>query len=96
MHEMDLECGGALHKADTGRWALKLRRKYATKIWNLIHARCQAAVDGGMTSAGRAIRWPPKTKLYDASRYILDNFPALTRYVDDRIWGTHSVHIVCF
>lgn len=67
----------------TRETTMKLRERHARKIWNLIRARCVAATQGGMTTAGRAHRWPPKTKLYDAAMYIINHFDALTRYLSD-------------
>jgi len=72
---------------------LQLRQRYGRWIWNLIRARAEAAITGGEISVGRAIRWPPKTRLYEAANYILnvDNFAALTRYLDDpRLEFTNS------
>lgn len=62
---------------------LRLRQRYGRRIWELIRARAQAAITGGEISGGRAIRWPPKTTLYAAAHYIIDNYPELTRYLDD-------------
>lgn len=62
---------------------LRLRRRHGYRIWGLIRARAEAVIVGGTISSGRAIRWPPKTKLYEAANYILDNYPALTRYLED-------------
>jgi hypothetical protein len=67
----------------TRETTLRLRQRHARKVWDLIRTRCVAAVEGGMTSAGRAHRWPPKTKLYDAAMYIINHFDALTRYLGD-------------
>jgi len=61
----------------------RLRRRYGGRIWKLILARAQAVINGSPISTGRAIRWPPKTKLHEAANYIINNYDKLTRYLDD-------------
>lgn len=67
----------------TRETTLRLRQRHARRVWDLIKSRCVAATQGGMTSAGPAIRWPPKTHLYDACMYIINHFDELTRYLSD-------------
>jgi hypothetical protein len=63
-------------------------RRYAKMSWEAIRNRCLAALTGKRptptTDPKHEIRmWPPKTYLYDAARYIVDNYEALTFYLNE-------------
>lgn len=63
-------------------------RRYAKMSWQAIYNRCLAAITGKRptptTHSKQEIRmWPPKTYLHDAARYIIDNYEALTFYLNE-------------
>lgn len=70
---------------------LHFRQKYARWIWTAMRNRCIAAMTGvpptpSCMPAYHGVlphRWPPDTKLHNAASYVVNNYEALTRYLDD-------------
>lgn len=71
-------------------WVGHYRRR-ARRIWEAMRDRCKVAVTGKIDNPARykllpgdhIIRWPRGEPLYKACMYVIDNYPALTRYLDD-------------
>jgi hypothetical protein len=59
---------------------LHYRKKYSSKVWDIIKGESQAILDGKNLHGNI---WPPGSKPHGASRYVVDNFEALTRYLTD-------------
>jgi len=64
----------------TGTRILRYRNRYARKVWAAIRKRCEAVLKGE-TLYGHY--WPKTSELYIACQYIVKNYGALTRYLDD-------------
>ena len=58
----------------------RYRQRYSRKIWAAILKRCEAVLRGE-TLYGH--HWPKTSELAKACQYIVNHYPALTRYIDD-------------
>jgi len=69
---------------------LRYRKKYSTKIWDLIIKEAKNIVTGRKIYCHG--RWPPKSKIHNAAAYILRNIGALTLHLTDpRINPTNNL-----
>jgi KaiC/GvpD/RAD55 family RecA-like ATPase len=74
----------------TGRTRANImkHRRYSRWIWQAIKNRCLATMTGERTTRTTDSRheiqqWPPSHRLYVAAQYIVDNFEALTYYLNE-------------
>ena len=74
----------------TGRTQANImkHRRYSRWIWQAIKNRCLATMTGKRTTRTTDSRheiqqWPPSHRLYLAAQYIVDNFEALTYYLNE-------------
>jgi hypothetical protein len=63
-------------------------RRYSRLIWKAIKNRCLAVMTGIRTtpttdSRHDILQWPPSHRLYIAAQYIVENYKALTYYLDE-------------
>ena len=58
----------------------RFRQKFAKKVWEAILKRCRSVLAGEATYGQR---WPKGSKIYEAARYVVDNYKYLTAYLSD-------------
>ena len=59
---------------------LRYRRRYGKKVWTAILKRCESVMRGEKVYG---YFWPKTSDLYNACQYVVKNYVALTRYLDD-------------
>lgn len=84
------------YKGRTRENITRIRKKHASKVWNLILKHAQAGMglrDDVSISGNKVTKWPPHTHLYKACNYIVKNFDKLTLYLtvpEFRMTNNHS------
>ncbi|MBP7992859.1 MAG: transposase, partial [Candidatus Magasanikbacteria bacterium] len=68
---------------------LKYRGRYGKMIWQALKNRCEASISGrsvgrfGVRNNDKLLQWAPGMKLHQACNYVIKNYEALTRYLEN-------------